>query len=71
MALTLKRETNFDKMLGDMISLPLDDEDKQAKDRALGRTTDTTSNKEDKQFSKKRWRNCQRFFYWLNLFACN
>lgn len=48
MALTLKRETNFDKMLGDMISLPLDDEDKQAKDRALGRTTDTTSNKQDK-----------------------
>ncbi|WP_165964885.1 SPJ_0845 family protein [Periweissella cryptocerci] len=47
MALTLKRETNFDKMLGDMISLPLDDEDNKAKDRALGRTKENTSDKKD------------------------
>jgi hypothetical protein len=48
MALTVKRETNFDKMLGDFVTLPLDDEDKKAKDRALGRNTDENSDKKDK-----------------------
>lgn len=37
MALTVKRETNFDKMLSDFITLPVDDKDKDAKNKALGR----------------------------------
>ncbi|CAH0416364.1 hypothetical protein KAR50_02460 [Periweissella fabaria] len=43
MALTVKRETNFDKMLGDFITLPLDDADKDAKNKALGRNEQQSS----------------------------
>lgn len=47
MALTVKRETNFDKMLGDFITLPLDEKDEAAKNKALGRkvTNEQTSDK--------------------------
>ncbi|MBM7544241.1 SPJ_0845 family protein [Periweissella beninensis] len=37
MGLNIKRETNFDKMLSDFITLPLDEEDKKTKNKALGR----------------------------------
>lgn len=37
MGLNIKRETNFDKMLGEFITLPLDEKDKKSKNKALGR----------------------------------
>ncbi|MCM0598754.1 SPJ_0845 family protein [Periweissella fabalis] len=49
MALTVKRETNFDKMLGDFITLPLDDGDKDAKNKALGRSDKTSSDTSEKK----------------------
>lgn len=49
MALTVKRETNFDKMLGDFITLPLDDADKDAKNKALGRSEQPSTNSTEKK----------------------
>lgn len=44
MALTVKRETNFDKMLSDFVTLPVDDKDEDAKNKALGRDTKKSNN---------------------------
>lgn len=47
MALTVKRETDFDKMLGDFITLPIDEKDKAAKNKALGRTDKSNESNND------------------------